>query len=363
MNGNREVLQFSLDDMFIKVLDNDFLPYSLKDYLKNTDLTSPETIKRTFNHISSLKDYLCSRTLNISRDNAKAILHTNAFPQSMKTKERLKIVMACDGLSITDNFWLKQETDKRQFDEVNLRNHHLSDAAYEISILGKNISVTKDIMLPDLGTDGMFAKTWVRNPNGILLWKTDMTNGSVNAVAEKEASDILDKSNVNHIKYSLFERDGLKITSCECIANDDYSIINAFEIKDWCEHTGKDIIDYIEDNFMQDFAKMCVADYVIANTDRHLGNINFIIDNKTNSILSLAPLFDHNQSLIADRLDADVSEIIYDITNRTLKDTAVKYYPYSKIIFDREYLPEKCASRLKEIEEISSRSSFYKSQP
>ena len=35
MNGNRPVLQYQIDDLFIKVIDNDYLPYALNIYSFN----------------------------------------------------------------------------------------------------------------------------------------------------------------------------------------------------------------------------------------------------------------------------------------------------------------------------------------
>ena len=42
---------------------------------------------------------------------------------------------------------------------------------------------------------------------------------------------------------------------------------------------------------------MLVLDALIFNTDRHFGNFGFLIDNKTNQIVTPAPLFDHGNAL------------------------------------------------------------------
>lgn len=349
MHGDKPVLQFQLDDMYLKVIDNDFLPYALRDYIKDSDFSSKESIVRLSEHIASLKDYLCSRTLSLSRENVKAILHSVALPQRLNTADMLKIVFSCDGLSMTDNYWLKEEQDSRTFSEVNLRNHRLKDAAYEISLLGRSVSATKAIMQPDISTDGMFAKTWVRKDDGIELWKTCRSSDFINAVVEKEASDILDHSNVKHVRYELFEKDGLKITSCRCLANDEVSLVNGYEIKDWCTHTGKGFIDFVESSFLTDFAKMCVTDYVIGNTDRHLGNVQFLVDNNSGKIKEMAPLFDHNQALICDRINGLDESLIYDPTGLSMRESALKYYTLSYILFDENYLPEKASKRFESL--------------
>ena len=39
---------------------------------------------------------------------------------------------------------------------------------------------------------------------------------------------------------------------------------------------------------------MLIADAVILNQDRHLGNFGFIVENDTGKIVATAPLYDHN---------------------------------------------------------------------
>ena len=51
------------------------------------------------------------------------------------------------------------------------------------------------------------------------------------------------------------------------------------------------------------FRSMAVFDSLIANTDRHSGNFGVLRDNRTGSVLGMAPLFDHNVSLFS--LDFD----------------------------------------------------------
>ena len=49
--------------------------------------------------------------------------------------------------------------------------------------------------------------------------------------------------------------------------------------------------------YQRAFGDMLLFDAVICNTDRHLGNFGFLIDNATNEIVAPAPLFDHGNSL------------------------------------------------------------------
>ena len=49
---------------------------------------------------------------------------------------------------------------------------------------------------------------------------------------------------------------------------------------------------------------MCILDALILNTDRHLGNFGVLVENDTQRVLSMAPVYDNNRSLLFD-LDTD----------------------------------------------------------
>lgn len=49
--------------------------------------------------------------------------------------------------------------------------------------------------------------------------------------------------------------------------------------------------------FVNALNEMLVFDAVICNVDRHFGNFGVMVDNRTNTIVSPAPLFDHGNSL------------------------------------------------------------------
>lgn len=58
-------------------------------------------------------------------------------------------------------------------------------------------------------------------------------------------------------------------------------------------------------------------DYMFLNIDRHLENFGFLVDNKANQIVDMAPLYDYNQALVADVLENDISDLLYELTGKT----------------------------------------------
>lgn len=92
MNKDIPVIKFDFDDFYIEVLNNKYLPFMLKDFVK---ITTPYNYKKTFKDIELIKDFLRARTINISRTNDKQILISSNMPQSEKVSDKLKIVFAC----------------------------------------------------------------------------------------------------------------------------------------------------------------------------------------------------------------------------------------------------------------------------
>ena len=350
MNSDLPVLKIDLeisDEKFnindIEVLCNDMLPYELKDYVISTKYADE---KKSIIDKNILKDFLFSRTLNFSRANAKNVLSIAELPTKPTIISRAQIALACNGLTMNDCFWLKDSDDTRVFKDVCLRKRKLSDLSYDVSILGKQISVPQGDIISDLSTTGMFPKYWCRKNGTVQLWKTDLTTNYINTKAEILCSEILLNHNINALKYTEQERDDKIFAVSDCIANDDISFVNAQSIKDWCAHTQQDFINFLLENYLTDFANMCVVDYILFNTDRHLQNWGFLVDNKTNRIISFAPLFDHNQALVGDYFNTKIDELIYEPLGITFKESVSQYARYSDIIWSKDSLPSKCQERL-----------------
>lgn len=353
MNSDISVLKMDMEiskEKFtineIEVLFNDMLPYELKDYVISTKYADE---KKSMIDKNILKDFLFSRTLNFSRTKAKNILSIAELPTKPTIITRAQIALACNGSTMNDCFWLKDSDDTREFKDVCLRKCNLSDLSYDISILGKQISVPLGDIISDLSTTGMFPKYWCRKNDTVQLWKTDLTTNFINTKAEILCSEILLNHNANAVKYTEQERDNKIFASSDCISDDNISFVHAQSIKDWCSHTQQDFMEFLSENYLTDFANMCVVDYILFNTDRHLENWGFLVENKTNNIISFAPLFDHNQALIGDYFNTNIDELIYEPLGITFKESVRQYARYSDIVWSKELLPSKCQERLENI--------------
>lgn len=344
-NRNTKCLVFDLDDMYMHVVNNYRLPYALMNYITDTDLSSKDSIKRSLHHINVLRDWLANRVLSLSRENAKVILNVTNLPQTLKTDDRLKIVIACRAMNMEDSFWLRKENENLEFQDVHIRNHSLSEKSYDVAILGHHISATANELQADLSTTGLFPKYWKRENNNVYMLKTDNIGGAAVA-AELCACRILEQVTPNVICYNEVEIDHRKFTKSLCIADDQISLVHAQEILDYCTHTGCAFEPGKE------FADMVVCDYVVANTDRHNENWGFTVLNTTNTIDGCAPLYDFNQCLLADKFGTNIDDLVYEPTGLTFKDSIAKYARKSSVNFDHVELPKKCLERWNKVKSL-----------
>lgn len=353
MNSNTPVLAYDLEEQHMVVLNNDMLPYELKDFVQTCRYDSKESMKKAQRDMYALIDFFGGRVLSVGKSNAKAILGSSSLPQVRNTDSILKIIEACHGLAVNDNFWVKKEDENIRYEDIDIRRNSLSKYAYDVAILGKHISITAKELRPELVTDGMFPKVWKRESGVLELWKTDITSSFANTRAEIETSNILDHSNVNHVRYAKRRQGDILFAVSKCVSNERLSHINAQGVCDWCRHTGRDFLGYVEERFPVEFHRMIFADYCLANTDRHFGNWWFQVDADTNQIVGLGALMDHNQALIADSFGTDIRGLLYEPTGLTFEETARKYARFAgEIDIDTDVLPEACRRRYDHIKAL-----------
>lgn len=339
-NTDRKVLAFDFKDMYLEVLDDEFLPYALRGRICTSSCDTKADIKKTLHDIDAVKDFLSNRVLSFRRSNAKAILNAAHFPQKISTNNRAQIALSCMSLSMTDNFWTKpDDTSDLKFADVNLRKNKLSDASYSIAILGKPVLATRDELRSDVMGQGMYSKFWKNVDDTVEIWKTDKTNTFVNTNAELQVSELLDTCDIPHVRYRREIRDGRVFAVSKCFVDDEMSFVTASDVA--MSLISNDLLDFDATGF----ANMCVTDYVFANTDRHSDNWGFLVNNATNRITKMAPLFDHNQALVADYFGTDIRDLIYEPTGKTYAETLSEYAGVATLELDKDMLPKKCKER------------------
>ena len=91
--------------------------------------------------------------------------------QAITDKDRANISLSYHCVSLTDVYWVRIEGEGITFAQLNLYDNPLNEAIVELSLKGRQMTVTNKELAPDLSTKGCFPKAWIREKNGFLLLK------------------------------------------------------------------------------------------------------------------------------------------------------------------------------------------------
>lgn len=274
-----------------EVLNEAFMPYDL--YLENETGLDIDTMS---NNITNFYSWCASRVLTLDRIYAKEILNSIGEAQCTTDKDRAKITLSYHCVSLTDIYWVRTSGETITFSQLNLYDTPLNEAVVELSLRGRQMTVTNKELAQDLATKGCFPKAWIRSEDGFYLLK-DGGNDIVNK--ELLASEICQCFDIPQVIYHKDYYDNEPVTRSKLISSKQFSIVSkmAFEI-----YALNHDMDPVEECIKLDpitYYGMNILDYLVGNTDRHPENWGLLIDNTTNLPLSLYPLMDFNQSFLS----------------------------------------------------------------
>ncbi|MBU5305793.1 MULTISPECIES: hypothetical protein [Eubacterium] len=205
------------------------------------------TIKQRISNINSFDAWCAERVLSIDRRYAKRILNELGLTQSQSTEDKARISRLYRCLSLQDSYWVKKEDEKVSWKDVNLFSNSFSNAFVSVSLLGRSLTLrNKDLYsrMPDITTNGRYAKAWNRVDDQIIMYKADDIEGN-ETIREVNASKILDCFGVDHVSYELACFDGHRVSMCECMTNEDRSIVPYRHFIAACKRKGIDDVDDI----------------------------------------------------------------------------------------------------------------------
>lgn len=352
MLKDNPVIYFNFNDMIVEIINNRLVPYGIRDRIKPViGLTPVEMAKTMAHNVEEIKEWMSNRVLSLSRDNAKQIYNMFNISQSNDRTTRANICLMCRGVSITDSYWIKLETDDdKKWADVNIRQNHFKEIV-DIALNGENPSITTNPICPELTTKGLFKKAWIRDTETkeLYLLKSDKHNENINTRCEVLASKILDCfTNIPHVQYNGRIRttrtnkmkesfvSKIYVDKCKNFVGEDYSFTEAREVMEYCRLHSINFKEWAVKTFGSKFANIAIIDYILVNTDRHDVNYGFMMDNNTGLLVDVAPLFDFNLALVADLTGKNAVDTMSQMfnTNETIEDIAKQMLPYSNIQID-----------------------------
>lgn len=241
----------------------------------------------------SLWKWLTRRVAPISRANIQNLL----LKQGLDPKDTRHVLELCRALSLNDVYWISGEKSKKTWADINLYDNDFSKAISFLALTGDGSVPNRGWRSsPEYTTDGNLAKCWRRVGGEVRLYKSG-TKGAINAgfepYSEYYAAQIAAALELPHAEYGLEKFKGKLCCTSPLFTSDRYSFVPAKRMADKLDPIGD-----------PRFANIFLFDALIFNTDRHLGNFGYLVDNDTNEIVDAAPIFDNGYGLFSQAVEA-----------------------------------------------------------
>lgn len=230
------------------------------------------------------------------------------------------------GLSLTDTFWVTDNNDLKWCD-VNLYNNAFDATIAKIAFDGGLYGLQFNSTSPELATNGALPKCWVRDACGNISLKKQGSYLIDNArglepYSEVMCSQILDVLGYNHVRYTIENFRGNVVSSCPLLTSQDTMMLPMWYAIE--SSNVYDILGYlseVSEDMLNDMCKMLVFDYIVVNTDRHLGNVGVLLDTENFKVIGLAPIYDNGLGLFPCELNLTTDKLL-----NLSKDAVPKFY-------------------------------------
>lgn len=242
----------------------------------------PLVIKRT----NSIYEFLKSRSIDSGRTNSRLLRKV----LNINVKDDTLVSLCSYAASISDNYWFKPKHSKLKYEDISFNNDIFFDTALKgiITIYPKKL-----ILTPELTTNGSYEKGWRNIDGNWWLYKV----GTVNErYSEVFYSRLFEKLNLptahyeidgNYIRTANFAK-GVNFEPMISLVGDNEDIEYIY-----------DALNKINHQIALDYLRLITFDVILNNVDRHNENCGVLRNKETGEIISLAPNYDDNLSLIS----------------------------------------------------------------
>lgn len=292
---------------------------------KNYYLLNKDKILASF-HVDPILDEIIVDSIRVELPfwigNLRAFIANRRAPKNRENIEQLLRESGCDtiqgyldithALSLVDTFWVKPQSSKLVWEEVSLYTHPFNETiaktAFEGGLHGRHLADTS----PEYGTDGSFAKCWIRENDTIKLLKRGSSgarNAGLEPYSEYYAGQLIKAFTDDFVSYDLRTRNNRICSVCDSFTSERYGFLPYAAVdKDNTDYN--DVLDKMDGyGLRKQVELMFVIDAVILNEDRHKNNFGFIVDNDKQEIVKMAPMFDHNIALLPYAEEEDFAKI------------------------------------------------------
>jgi hypothetical protein len=242
---------------------------------------------------------------------------------ALKVSTPLELLEKNHGLSLSDQYWIKNTGSTLTWEEINYFNNPFSDDVGRLFFGKKATSRHPDLNSPDNSSDGNLPKRWIVRENKRILLKAGsfLNQEPYNEVIATELySRLIDPK--EYVVYWLFEDAQHIYSACENMLTDHEEYVSALFVQRLLPYDERPDIEASYEHFIRCcellgianasewFGRMLALDYLLANHDRHLRNFG-LIRNVDDLTWRIAPLFDSGSSLWCDKVPLRADGLAY----------------------------------------------------
>lgn len=288
-NKDIDILKFKIDDGMY----GDYELTILETYNMSPTLY-PIALKN--GDSEALLEWLKQRNIPKNRAFVNEILGSLALTRN----DLIGILTVGKGLSLNDSYWVVETDFKGEYKNYNLYDNAFNESIAKIAFTGRgrNDGVGN---ITELSTNGTLNKAWRRIDGDVVLYKGNIqryNTGGYEPYAEYYAYKVAEQMGLNVVAYDLDMWHCQLASVCKLFTNIDTSFVPVSRFLK--RYNLRSVVEFYKSlgyEFYQDFCSMMVFDALICNVDRHLNNFGVLVDNRTNKIKCMAPLFDHGNCM------------------------------------------------------------------
>ncbi|WP_337575272.1 hypothetical protein [Fournierella sp.] len=199
-----------------------------------------------------------------------------------------------EGATITDTYWLKAEGSSLTYQDICFQ----ENAYWEFALNGPSVNDFSGPVsrTPELTNTGSFEKCWKKEPDGWWLYKHGKPE---NIFSELMAYSLGKRLGFCMAHYEFVDEQTIRTRDFTAGATVNFETARGLGLRSDQHIDNYQRLAQISPGLAMEYAQMVTLDALIYNADRHADNFGILRDVNTGSILSLAPNYDNNLSLLA----------------------------------------------------------------
>lgn len=280
---NYELLQF---DTVIATFNHSY----------ETEILDPSLVPLYLQKRYILGAWLAERSIDTSRPHSrflKRMLHLSPV-------DDIELVLSAHSATMTDNYWTRREGEDICHKDVRFR----SDALGEIALNGDASSVKEEDLsssTPELTNNGSNEKCWRLLDGEWNLIKSQSVDENFSEVFTSIFAEELGFSTALYFPYYDENHKGSFVRTPLFLDTAKYNFQSANSFLDSDEYDYVSIaqeLEQLDPTLLDSFLDLMFLDALTYNVDRHNLNFGIITDVRDGSIVSLAPNYDNNMTLL-----------------------------------------------------------------